>query len=39
LIYTKPLRISIGKTIEDLEIITKAGKPEDMENMIVFLPL
>jgi hypothetical protein len=39
LIYTKPLRISIGQTIDDLEIITKAGKPEDMENTVAFLPL
>lgn len=38
-IYAHQLRVSIGKCIQDLEIIAKAGEPEDLENMIVFLPL
>ena len=39
LVYARPLRISIGKTIENLEIIAKAGEPQDIDNMITFLPL
>lgn len=38
-IYAHPLRISIGKCIEDLELIAKVGEPEDLRNCIVFLPL
>lgn len=32
LIYAHPLRVSIGTCIHDLEIIAKAGEPEDMVN-------
>ncbi|MFQ5865213.1 MAG: DUF5615 family PIN-like protein [bacterium] len=39
LVYAKPLRISIGKIIEDLDFIAKAAKPQDLENQILFLPL
>lgn len=38
IIYTNPLRISIGECINDLELITKAGEPEDLQNRIEFLP-
>lgn len=38
-IYAHQLRTSIGQCIRDLEIIAKAGEPEDLENQIVFLPL
>ena len=39
IIYTHQLRISIGRCIRDLEIIAKAGEPEDLKNRIEFLPL
>ncbi|NUQ65342.1 MAG: DUF5615 family PIN-like protein [Pirellulales bacterium] len=39
LIYVHQLRLTIGQTIADLEIIAKAGNPEDFRNRIEFLPL
>ena len=38
-IYAHPLRISIGQCIRDLEVIAKAGEPEDLQNLVQFLPL
>lgn len=38
-IYAHQLRVSIGTCIQDLEIITKAGEPEDLINGVTFLPL
>jgi hypothetical protein len=38
-IYAHQLRISIGICIRDLEIISKAGEPEDLQNKVEFLPL
>jgi len=38
-IYAHQLRVSIGTCIRDLEIIAKAGEPEDIENRVEFLPL
>ena len=38
-IYAHPLRISIGQCIHDLELIAKAGEPEDLKNRVEFLPL
>jgi len=38
-IYAHQLRVSIGGSIRDLEIIAKAGEPEDIENRVEFLPL
>jgi hypothetical protein len=38
-VYAHQLRVSIGKCIQDLEIIAKAGQPEDLRNQILFLPL
>ncbi len=38
-IYAHPLKISIGKCVHDLELLAKAGEPEDLENQVVFLPL
>ena len=37
-IYAHQLRISIGACIHDLEIIAKAGEPEDLVNGVQFLP-
>jgi predicted nuclease of predicted toxin-antitoxin system len=38
-IYSHQLQISIGACINDLEIISKAGEPEDLINRVQFLPL
>jgi hypothetical protein len=38
-IYAHQLRVSIGTCIHDLEIIAKAGEPEDLINRVEFLPL
>ena len=38
-IYAHQLRVSIGTCIENLEVIAKAGQPEDIENGVEFLPL
>lgn len=39
LIYAHQLRVSVGTCIRDLEIIAKAGEPEDIANRVEFLPL
>jgi hypothetical protein len=33
------LRVTIGQCINDLEIIAKAGEPEDFHNRVEHLPL
>lgn len=38
-IYAHQLRVSIGTCVNDLEIIAKAGEPEDLINEVKFLPL
>jgi predicted nuclease of predicted toxin-antitoxin system len=38
-IYAHQLRVSIARCIQDLEIISKAGEIEDLENGVIFLPL
>jgi len=38
-IYAHQLRVPIGTCIRDLEIIGKAGEPEDLKNRVQFLPL
>jgi uncharacterized protein with PIN domain len=38
-IYAHQLRVSIARCIQDLEIISKAGEAEDLENGVIFLPL
>jgi len=38
-IYAHQLRISIGRCIDDLELIVRAGEPGDVANRIEFLPL
>ena len=39
IIYAHQLHVSIGKCIEDLEIIVQAGKPDELINKVIFLPL
>ena len=38
-IYAHQLRVSVGRCIEDLEIISKLGEPDDMKNAVQYLPL
>ena len=38
-VYAHQLRVSIGRCVQDLEIIAKAGESEDLMNAIMFLPL
>ena len=38
-VYAHQMRVSIGTYIHDLEIIGKAGEPEDLTNSVQFLPL
>jgi len=37
IIYAHPLKVPIGKCIEQLEIIAKVGEPEDIANQVEFL--
>lgn len=39
IVYAHQLQVSIGRCVQDLEVIAKAGEPEDVVNGIVFLPL
>ena len=38
-IYAHQMRVSIGTSIHNLEIIAKAGEAEDLSNKVQFLPL
>jgi len=38
-IYAHQLRVTIGACIRDLEVIAKAGEPEDVASRAHFLPL
>jgi hypothetical protein len=38
-IYAHQLRVSIGDCVRDLELVAKAGEPEDMIGHMLFLPL
>lgn len=39
IIFAHPLRVSIGKCVNDLEMIAQAGMPEDLMNRVEYLPL
>ena len=38
-VFARQMEVSIGRCIEDLEIIAKAATPEESRNQIVYLPL
>ena len=38
-IFAHHLRVSIGKCVRDLEIISKSLEPDDLANRVEFLPL
>jgi hypothetical protein len=39
LVYSHQMQASIGTCIKELEMISKAGNPEDLKNCVLFLPL
>ncbi len=39
IIYAHQLRASIGRCVEDLELIAAVGSDEDVANHVIFLPL
>jgi hypothetical protein len=39
LIYSHPLRITIGRCVNDLEIIGKTCEPEGLRDQVLYLPL
>lgn len=38
-IYAHQLRITIGRCVQDLEVLAKVGNSDDVLNEIIFLPL
>ena len=38
-VYAHQLYVTVGRCIHDLELIAKAGTPEDLANRVEFLPL
>jgi hypothetical protein len=38
-IYAHQLRVSIGDCVCDLELVARAGEPEDLAAQVLFLPL
>jgi predicted nuclease of predicted toxin-antitoxin system len=38
IVYAHQLRVSIGRCVEDLELLAKAGEPADLLNQVIFLP-
>ncbi len=38
-VYAHQLEVSIGRCVADLEVIAKAGSPEEARNQVVYLPL
>ena len=38
-LYAQQRIVTIGDCVRDLEIIAKASEPEDLVNMVQFLPL
>jgi predicted nuclease of predicted toxin-antitoxin system len=38
-IYAHQLRITIGRCIQDLELIAKASEPDEIANRVEYLPL
>jgi len=39
IVYAHQLRVTIGRCVQDLEIIAKTGELEDLQNEVLFLPL
>ena len=39
LVYAHQLRVSIGRCVEDLELLAKTTNPDEWEGKVMFLPL
>ena len=39
IIFVHPLRVSIGGAVKELELIAKAGNPDDLVDRVEYLPL
>lgn len=39
IVYAHQLRITIGRCVQELELIAKTGEPTDMANRVEYLPL
>jgi hypothetical protein len=39
LIYAHPMNITIGRAIDDAELVAKIYEPSDIENFVQYLPL
>ena len=39
IVYAHQLRVSIGRCVEDLDLIAKVAEPVDLMAQVVFLPL
>jgi predicted nuclease of predicted toxin-antitoxin system len=39
IVYAHQLEVSIGQCVTELEVIAKAGTPEEARNHVVYLPL
>jgi hypothetical protein len=39
IIYAHQIEVTIGQCLHDLDVIAKAGEPEDVENRVTYLPL
>jgi len=38
-VWVHQTRLPLGQVIDDLEILAKAGDPEDFENQVIYLPI
>jgi predicted nuclease of predicted toxin-antitoxin system len=38
-VFARQLEVSIGRCVADLEVIAKAGLPEEARNHVIYLPL
>ena len=38
-VYGHQQRLSVGKCVEDLELVAKINTPEEMANTVTYLPL
>jgi uncharacterized protein with PIN domain len=39
IVFAHQLRVTIGRLIEDLELIAKAAEPDEVRSRVIFLPL
>ena len=39
IIYARPTRISVGRPLQELELLAAVGEPHDLVNTIVYRPL